>query len=155
MDAQKKPAPPPEAVLIREALKQVRMSGREAARRSGVSDARWRQITTGYQTVSGHHVPVVAPAETLARMAHATQVTAAELRKAGRSDAADELERLATPPPAATGASSQYADDPHISAIAALLSTLPPEAQDEVLRLVNRPSLIHDQEISRTQREAG
>ncbi|MER6562824.1 helix-turn-helix transcriptional regulator [Streptomyces sp. NPDC001027] len=155
MDAQKKPAPPPEAVLIREALKQARMSGRAAARRSGVSDARWRQITTGYQTVSGHHVPVSAPPETLARMAQATQVTADELRKAGRSDAADELERLAAPPPSASDASSQYADDPHISAIAALLTTLPPEAQDEVLRRINRPGLVHDQETSREQRETG
>ncbi|MDQ0961942.1 transcriptional regulator with XRE-family HTH domain [Streptomyces sp. B4I13] len=150
MDAQKKPAPPPEAVLIREALKQVRMSGREAARRSGVSDARWRQITTGYQTVSGHHVPVVAPAETLARMAQATQVTADELRKAGRSDAADELERLSTPSPSAS-VPSQYADDPHISAIAALLATLPPDAQDEVLRRVRRGSQTRDQEDSGPQ----
>lgn len=153
MDTQK-PAPPPEAVLIRDALKELRMSGREAARRSGVSDSRWRQIIHGYQTVSGNHVPVVAPGETLARMAQATQVTADELRKAGRADAADELDRLSAPPPSER-ASNPYADDQHINAIAALLATLPPEAQDEVLRRVNRPGLTHDQERPDERRRAG
>lgn len=153
MDAQKKPAPPPAAVLISQALKQIRMSGREAARRSGVSDSRWRQIIHGYQTVSGNHVPVVAPAETLARMAQATQVTPDELRQAGRADAAEELERLAAPPPSASG-SSPYADDPHINAIAALLATLTPEAQDEVLRRLGRPGPTPDQEGPHTHRRA-
>ncbi|WP_405961184.1 helix-turn-helix domain-containing protein [Streptomyces sp. NBC_00024] len=130
------------------------MSGREAARRSGVSDSRWRQIIHGYQTVSGNHVPVVAPAETLARMAQATQVSADELRKAGRPDAAAELDRLAVPPPSES-ASNPYADDQHINAIAALLATLPPEAQDEVLRRVNRPGLTRDQEGPGERRRAG
>jgi hypothetical protein len=43
-------------------------------------------------------VPVTAPAETLARMARTVSVTAEDLRNAGRSDAAEELERMATAP---------------------------------------------------------
>ncbi|WP_406321738.1 helix-turn-helix domain-containing protein [Streptomyces sp. NBC_00519] len=156
MDAQQKPAPPPEAVLIREALKQVRLSGREAARRSGVSNTRWRQIISGYQTVSGSHVPVVAPAETIARMAQATQVTPDELRQAGRADAAAELERLA-PPPTPGNTPGSYADDPQVTAIAALLATLPPEAQEAVLRKLGRsmPGPVAQVDVNPDMRNAG
>lgn len=131
MDTQT-PEPPPEARLIREALRRARLSAREAARRAGISETRWRQIANGYQDVGrGVRVPTTGPAETLARMAQVAGVTADQLREAGRADAADELvelERQATAQP--TG----FAGDPQIDAIATLLATLPPEAQDEVLR---------------------
>lgn len=137
MDAQREPTPPAEAVLIKEALRRARLSGRAAARRAGISDARWRQIIAGYQSVGGQRVPVRAPDETIARMAQAAGVTADELRSTGREDAAEILAELAGPPTPASTA-GQYAADPHIDAIAALLATLPPEAQDEVLRRVGR-----------------
>ncbi|CAL9433628.1 hypothetical protein SUDANB21_02101 [Streptomyces sp. enrichment culture] len=126
--------PPPEARLIREALRRARLSAREAARRAGISETRWRQIANGYQDVGrGVRVPTTGPAETLARMAQVAGVTADQLREAGRADAAEELvelERQAVAQP--TG----FASDPQIDAIATLLATLPPEAQDEVLRRV-------------------
>jgi hypothetical protein len=131
MDAQK-PTPPPEAVLIKEALRRARMSGREAARRSEVSDSRWRQIVSGYQTVSGSHVPVRAPADTLARIALATGVTADQLRTAGRGDAADAIAELAgtTPTPPSLGG----AEGVQVEAIATLLASLSPEGREHVLR---------------------
>ncbi|MDX3067285.1 helix-turn-helix transcriptional regulator [Streptomyces sp. ND04-05B] len=144
MDANTTPTPPPEAVLLKEALQRKRLSGREAARRAGVSDTWWRNVVRGYQTVSGTAVAVKGPAETVARMAQVTDVTPDQLRAAGREDAAKALERIAAPPTPASQPSA-YADDPHISAIAALLATLPPEAQDEVLRRLNRPGLTQQQ----------
>lgn len=58
-----------------------------------MSDSRWRQIIKGYrQETKDVRVPVRAPADTLARMARAVGATAEQLREAGRSDAADELD---------------------------------------------------------------
>ncbi|MEW2631581.1 hypothetical protein AB0903_07970 [Streptomyces sp. NPDC048389] len=110
------------------------MSARKAASQAGLSDARWRQIVSGYQSVSGAFVPVRAPAETLARMAQVVGVSAEELTEAGREDAAQELAKMRKP----SAATSSYASDPTIDAIATLLATLPPEAQDEVLRRIGR-----------------
>lgn len=107
------------------------MSGREAARRSGISNTRWRQIINGYMTVSGSHVPVHAPAETLARMAQTTGVDADQLRDAGRPDAADaltELIRTSTPP------ILRGAEGAQVEAIATLLAGLSPEGREHVLR---------------------
>jgi hypothetical protein len=65
------------------------MSAREAARRAGISEGRWRQIAGGYQVVSpGVYAQVRGPAATLARMATVAGVTPAQLTAAGRDDAA-------------------------------------------------------------------
>lgn len=87
-----RPEPPPWGALITTALRRERLSAREAARRAGISEGRWRQITGGYQVVSsGVYAPVRGPAETLARMAAVVGVTPAQLRAAGRADAARAL----------------------------------------------------------------
>jgi hypothetical protein len=92
-----RPDPPPWGALITAALRRVRMSARQAAPQAGISEGRWRQITSGYQVVSpGVYAPVRGPAATLARMAAVAGVTAADLRAAGREDAARMLETLAT-----------------------------------------------------------
>lgn len=94
-----RPAAPPWGLLIAQALKKSRMSAREAAKRAGMSDGRWRQIVSGYQTVSaGVYAPVRGPAETLARMAQVVGVTPEQLEQAGRSDAAAELRELPSLP---------------------------------------------------------
>lgn len=131
MDAQT-PQPPAEAVLIKEALRRARLSGREAAKRAGLSETRWRQIVNGYQDVGGVRIPVTAPDETLVRMAQVVSLTSDQLRHAGRSIAADLLDELAAPPTAAStpGASG---GDAQVEAITALLATLTPEARDQVL----------------------
>jgi transcriptional regulator with XRE-family HTH domain len=87
-----RPEPPPWGTLIAAALASARLSAREAARRAGMSEGRWRQITSGYQVVSpGVYAEVRGPAATLARMAAVAGVTPDQLRAAGRADAADVL----------------------------------------------------------------
>lgn len=89
-----RPQPPPWGILIAAALRAAGLSAREAARRAGVSEGRWRQIAGGYQVVSpGVYAQVRGPAATLAKMAAVAGVTAAELRAAGREDAAQALLR--------------------------------------------------------------
>ncbi len=97
-----RPEPPPWGALITDAMRRAQLSAREAARRAGISEGRWRQITGGYQVVSaGVYAPVRGPAATLARMAAVVGVTAAQLKQAGRADAAKEL--TAAPAGAAAG----------------------------------------------------
>ncbi|MGY0064232.1 helix-turn-helix domain-containing protein [Streptomyces sp. LZ34] len=151
MNRETRPEPPPEAVLIKKALKRNRISGREAARRAGISDARWRQIVSGYQTVSGSHIPVRAPDETLARMAHVAGVTADELRRADRETAAEALEELAALS-APAGSTDAYASDPHLAAITALLESLSPEARSEVLRRVGHMTPAREEQERDEQR---
>jgi len=87
-----RPAPPPWGALLTKALSRAKLSAREAARRAGISEGRWRQIAGGYQVVSaGVYAPVRGPADTLARMAAVVGVTPAQLRRAGRPDAARAL----------------------------------------------------------------
>jgi hypothetical protein len=98
-----RPEPPPWGALITDSLRRTRLSAREAARRAGISEGRWRQIAGGYQVVSaGVYAPVRGPAATLARMAAVVGVTPAQLRQVGRADAAREL--TAAPAGAAAGA---------------------------------------------------
>lgn len=87
-----RPAPPPWGALLTRTLVKAKLSAREAARRAGISEGRWRQIASGYQVVSaGVYAPVRGPAQTLARMAAVVGVTPAQLRRAGRPDAASAL----------------------------------------------------------------
>ncbi len=87
-----RPAPPPWGALITAAQASEGISAREAARRAGLSEGRWRQITGGYQVVSpGVYAQVRGPAGTLAKMAAVVGVTPAQLRAAGREDAAKIL----------------------------------------------------------------
>jgi hypothetical protein len=104
MHVSERPAPPPEGRLITDALKRTGMSVRKASKAAGISEGRWRQITSGYQTMGrGVYAPVKGPAGTVAKMARVVGVTAEQLTDAGRPDAAAELSTLAgdTPPEAA------------------------------------------------------
>jgi transcriptional regulator with XRE-family HTH domain len=82
----------PEGALIQSAMKRGRLSARKAAARVGLSEARWRQIMNGYQSVGGQKVPVFGPPETIARMAAAVGVTSDQLRAVAREDAAAEMD---------------------------------------------------------------
>lgn len=85
----------PEGRALAAAAKRANISARLAATRAGMSDARWRQIVNGYQSVgAGQTALVIGPADTLARMAQAVGLTADELRAADRADAADALDEL-------------------------------------------------------------
>lgn len=90
-----KPMAPPEGELIRSARKSAGLSIREAARRAGFSEGRWRQIESGYQSVQkGVFIPSPGPANTVARMARVVDLTPEALDEKGRADAAEELRKL-------------------------------------------------------------
>jgi transcriptional regulator with XRE-family HTH domain len=74
---------PPEAAIIQAKRTQMRLSIREAARRAGISEGSWRRTES-----PGHRTRT---ATTVALMAEAVGVTAAELELAGRGDAARKL----------------------------------------------------------------
>jgi hypothetical protein len=84
-----RPDPTPWGAAITAACREAGQSARAAARQAGISEGRWRQITSGYQVVSaGVYAPVRGPAHTVARMAAVAGLTAAQLRATGRDDAA-------------------------------------------------------------------
>ena len=56
----------------------LRISGREAARRANITEARWRQVVTGVQSRAGVRVPVRPKAITVVAMALAVQIDPAE-----------------------------------------------------------------------------
>lgn len=88
------PPAPPEGKLLRAALADLPFSQREAARRATLSESRWRQIVSGYESKKGIKIPVVGPHGTVARMAHAVGVRPEQLQDAGRDDAAASLRDL-------------------------------------------------------------
>lgn len=64
------PKQTPEGAIIETHQRQKGLSSRKAAELAGMSDARWRQIVNGYQSIAkGLKAPVVGPPETIARMA--------------------------------------------------------------------------------------
>lgn len=71
-----------------------RLSQRKAGALAGISDTRWRHITTGKQPAGEVEIPVVGPSDTVARMAKVVGVTPEQLEADGRADAADELRDL-------------------------------------------------------------
>jgi hypothetical protein len=92
-----RPDPPPVGAALTAALADSGLSARQAARQAGISEGRWRQISGGYQVVRpGVYAPVRGPAATVARMAAVAGLNAAQLRAAGREDAARALEARAT-----------------------------------------------------------
>ncbi|AKJ72131.1 hypothetical protein GMA1_34 [Gordonia phage GMA1] len=90
------PTQPEEARIIDHAQKTAvpAISMRKAAEMAGISDGRWRQIVKGYQGTGQGRIPVVAPSETVARMALVVGVTDSQLEDAGRTDAAEVLRKL-------------------------------------------------------------
>jgi len=85
---------PPEADLIRRWREAAvpPLSRRQAAARAGISASQWSDVERGSKRAgSGIVIPVLATAETLARMAAAVGIGPDELEEAGREDAADQL----------------------------------------------------------------
>lgn len=61
--------------FIRAAREGKRLTIRAAAKAAGISEARWRQLEAGYQTVGGVRVPAVPKARTARLMADAVYVS--------------------------------------------------------------------------------
>lgn len=79
------------------------VSKREAARRAGISDARWRQIVTGVMSAGrGQTVDVNTTESTLARMARAVGADAEDVLTAAGFTATDAPERVLSPLQAAS-----------------------------------------------------
>lgn len=100
-----KPAPPPEATLIRLARQAARIKMPAAARAAGISVARWSQIETGYEKRGGLYKPISGTAPTIAHMAHAVGLSPDRLEAAGRADAAEILSEVISQETAAEPAS--------------------------------------------------
>lgn len=80
----------PEGQLLERAMKgPPKVSGRRLAELADLSEGRVRQIVNGYKTESGMTLPVVAPAETLARLGNALQLVAEDFEEVGRDDVAE------------------------------------------------------------------
>lgn len=125
-----RPEPPPEAPLIDAARRQRRITVRELARQARISEALWRQIVSGYESLgAGQYREVRAKPETLARIALALGLTPEQLTRVGREDAATALEEI-TPEPEPQA--PPYS--PPVDAVYQILAALPPEAQEEVIR---------------------
>jgi transcriptional regulator with XRE-family HTH domain len=94
-----KPAPPPEAVIIRLARKAAGLSVASAAAKLKaqgirISIARWSQIENGYETRPWGVRAVRGRDDTIAHMADSVGVTADRLVEAGRPDAASVLREI-------------------------------------------------------------
>jgi len=112
------PQLPPEAALInRRVAAMVPVPSRaELARRAGISASLWARVSNGYeQPAPGIRVPARGSALTIAKMAAVVHITPAELRTAGRDDAADILATMPAlepelPPDEARGIREQLAE---------------------------------------------
>ncbi|MCU1647113.1 MAG: hypothetical protein JWN03_7388 [Nocardia sp.] len=64
------------------------LSKREAAKRAGISESRWRQLEAGHETVRGQTYPVKTTPETVAHIADAVGASREELLEAAGFDPA-------------------------------------------------------------------
>jgi transcriptional regulator with XRE-family HTH domain len=86
-----RPPRPPVMDLIAERRRKRNLSLRRAGDLAGISEARWRQLESGFRSTKIGWAPEPAPDRTLARMAAAVGMTPAELEGAGYPGAAELL----------------------------------------------------------------
>lgn len=77
-------------LLERARVDVLKLSGREAARRAGISGSRWHQVVTGRQPKGGRLVPVNPRPLTVVAMALAVRVDPAEALRAANIQASPE-----------------------------------------------------------------
>lgn len=87
---------PPYGELLENARTRARLSRREAARRSGISDNWWRAVVSGSQN---NGAPAHGSPETVAAMARAVGVNPDQLEQAGNPDAAEVLREIESSEP--------------------------------------------------------
>jgi len=86
----------PEGRLIEDAINaRPKMSRRKLADAVGLSEGRVRQIVNGYKTEGGSVIEIIAPPDTLARIAEELGLSADSMASAGRGDVADLLRNSA------------------------------------------------------------
>ena len=108
-----RPPAPPEAVIIRLAREAAGIPISDAAKRAGVSVARWSQIEAGSEMRHGAPRAVTGRAGTIARMAHAVPGVTPERMETGgqRPDAAEILREMLRDDPRDPAAPAPPADD--------------------------------------------
>ncbi|MFI5783197.1 helix-turn-helix domain-containing protein [Nocardia sp. NPDC051570] len=74
--------------LVQEARESAGLSKREAAKRAGISEARWRQLELGYEVIRQQTFPVKTTPETVAHIAKALGLSRDELLVAAGFDPA-------------------------------------------------------------------
>lgn len=74
--------------LLEEHRAALGLSGREAARRAGISESRWRQVVSGVQPTSGKTVPVNPRPRTVVAMAQAVHASPRDALEAAGLDPA-------------------------------------------------------------------
>lgn len=121
---------------------------KDAATEISISDRRWRQIETGYRIEGGSPVPVHAPADTLARMAKVVGASPAQLRAAGREDAAGILEMGTTPTRRASGGTKRVTSSggPFSAEESALVSSAAVHQQRIAMRVASLADTEQDPE---------
>lgn len=126
-----KPDPGPDAQLIKYARTHhvPPLSIREAARRAGISESRWRQVEKGYASVgAGQFKPAIASDLTLSAMAIAIGLDGNDLRGVDRDRAAqiiDAQQEAATAQVSTQEPSlSQFTDDELLLELRARLQRL-------------------------------
>ncbi|MEU3013407.1 helix-turn-helix domain-containing protein [Nocardia asteroides] len=72
--------------LIQAAREDAGYSKRQAARKSGISEGRWRQLEDGWEVTRGAKIPVRTTPETIVQIAHAMAIDAEQLLKAAGID---------------------------------------------------------------------
>lgn len=82
----------PEGLLLERAMKgPLKVSGRKLAEMALLSEGRVRQIVNGYKTEAGMTLPIVAPADTLARLGAALELGPEDFERVDRPDVAEIL----------------------------------------------------------------
>jgi len=127
------PAPPPEAVLIRRVRVAAGMGIPEAARRAGISVARWSQVENGRETRKGVVKAVRAKPGTIAHMAGAVGIDAERLEAEGEHPEAAAVLREMDRPHLAAVPSLPPEDAQQAERADAIFPELPPEARPAAL----------------------
>lgn len=124
---------------------------REVAKQARISEALWRQIISGYESLGeGKYREVHAKPETLARLALILDLTPDQLVKVGREDAAEALEEITPQPQPA-----ETAFNPPVDAVYAILASLSPEEQAQVIQRLARENPAAVQPSEGHERRAG
>ena len=90
-----RPAPPPEAILIRLVREAAGLKLPAVAKAAGISVARWSQVADGYETRLGQRKPVTGSRATVAHMASAVGLSPERRPAEGkRPDAAAVLREI-------------------------------------------------------------
>lgn len=141
----------PLGALLEQARAQVGISKREAARRAGVSEGRWRQVTTGVQKLGSTTVPVNPRLATVLTMARAVGVdeleaaAAAGFEEVTLGDSAASLRSVQVSGPASERVEALIRD--------IYASQMPERRKGELVRLIRQAEAVRLAELQAAEDE--